>query len=44
VEIGIGSKGFKTYALLVVIGRFRPALLERALAPMISPDKSGRDA
>jgi hypothetical protein len=35
VEVGIGSDGLKRYVLLVQIGRRRPALLERVLAPVI---------
>ncbi len=33
VEVGIGTDGVKRYALLAQIGRRRPGLLERALAP-----------
>jgi hypothetical protein len=39
VEIGIGSDGLKRYGLLIEIGRRRPDLLERALAPVIGTAK-----
>jgi hypothetical protein len=35
VEVGIGTDGVKRYTLLVQIGRRRPGLLERALAPAL---------
>lgn len=39
VEIGIGTGGVKSYDLLIQIGRRRPELLERALAPAIGRSK-----
>ncbi len=35
VEVGIGTDGVKRYTLLAQIGRRRPGLLERALAPAL---------
>jgi hypothetical protein len=39
VDIGIGTDGFKNYALLADIGRRNPLTLERALAPAVASGK-----
>jgi hypothetical protein len=41
VEVGIGTDGVKRYTLLAQIGRRRPGLLERALAPALGGARIG---
>jgi hypothetical protein len=39
LELGLGKDGLKSFTLLAEIGRRKPALLERALAPMVGADE-----
>jgi hypothetical protein len=42
IEVGIGSNGKNSYPLLVDIGHRRPAVVERALAPLIGRERVPR--
>jgi hypothetical protein len=44
MEVGIGYEGLESFTVLAGIGRSNPALLERALAPVIHGTGAGRRA